>query len=84
MSMFYSFLSVFDRFRLCECMSKHAFAGRNTQQYSKNIFSKFIPTVLVKYKASTPLETFLPASMDKTISEVKLFFVVKNAPTFCR
>ena len=30
--LFYSFLNVFDRFRPCERMRKHAFAGRNTQQ----------------------------------------------------
>ena len=31
---FYKFLSVFDRFRPCECMRKHAFTGRNTQHTS--------------------------------------------------
>ena len=32
MSQNISFLSVFDRFRPCERVRKHAFAGRNTQQ----------------------------------------------------
>ena len=29
--LFYSFLNVFDRFRPCEPMRKHVFAGQNTQ-----------------------------------------------------
>ena len=29
---FYSFSSVYDCFQPCECMRKHAFSGRNTQQ----------------------------------------------------
>ena len=42
---FYSFLNVFDHFRPCECMRKHVFAGRNTQQvknpHIKDFFSLF-------------------------------------------
>ena len=39
--LFTSFLNVCDHFRPCECMHKHAFAGRNTQQveYQKYIIS---------------------------------------------
>ena len=40
--LFYSFYNDFDRFRPCERMRKHAFAGRNTQhrQQQKRFFFK--------------------------------------------
>ena len=41
--LFHSFYNDFDRFRPCERMRKHAFAGRNTQQEMTNLILEAIP-----------------------------------------
>ena len=71
----YSFSSVFDHFRPCELMRKHAFAGRNTQQVaSKNGPRKPDSTFSRRYKevekSFSKLKNFVAAQFRFTIDSI--------------